>query len=143
MIKALTEKLTQAVGRDFDKSGPGPDLLGLGERVGFNEGYNLMAIDVVIDGDYHTTAKSFTVPFNCTIKDVFVRSKALSGSGTATLRRSSTAITSAMTMATDAAMARTASLVDAQLACTAGETLNVITNGANDRGVVTLLVVRA
>lgn len=143
MLKALTEKLTQAGGDQLDLSSPGARNAGVGKRVAHNEDYGLMAIDVEISAAANSTAKSFTVPFKCVIKHAFARAKATSGSGTATVRRGTTTIAGPITMAADTVPTFTAVLVDAQLACEAGETLNVITNGANDRGVVTLLVVRA
>ena len=70
------------------------------------------------------------VPYGIKIRDVIVQCTVASGSGTLTLRKSTTAITDAMACVTDKAIARAVS-IDAEL--------NVIANGGTDRGIVTII----
>lgn len=95
-----------------------------------------------IDAAANATAKSVTVPFACEVVDVIVQSRAASASGTATLRKVTTAISDAMVMAVDKVIVRAGTIDDAQSSLSAGDDLNVITNGANDRGLVTIVCKR-
>ena len=64
------------------------------------------------------------------------------GSGTLTLRKATTAISDAMECATDKKVVYSASIDDAQSTLAAGDNVNIIANGANDRGVVTIIGIR-
>ena len=71
--------------------------------------------------------------------DILLRSKATSGSGTMTLRRVTTAISDAIVCAVDLTIGRAGTISDFGEDLVAGETLNIITAGANDRGDVRLI----
>ena len=70
---------------------------------------------------------------------VVVQARAASGSGTATVRVGTNAVSDAIVMAVDTTMVRAGTLNDAYTTLAAGDNLNVITNGANDRGLVTVV----
>lgn len=90
-----------------------------------------------------TNGLAVTIPFNCEIVDVIVQCRATNGGGTMTLRKSTTAITDAIVMATNKAMVRAGTIDTAQSVVLASDTtINVKTNGASDRGLVTLICKR-
>lgn len=86
-----------------------------------------------------TGGLSITVPENIEIVDVIIQARATSGSGTATLRSSTNAITDAIVMAVDTTMVSAGTIDDAYSTVTTASSLNVITNGAADRGLVTII----
>ena len=80
------------------------------------------------------------VPYGIKIRDVIVQCTVASGSGTLTLRKSTTAITDAMACVTDKAIARAVSIDDEQSTIVKDSAeLNVIANGGTDRGIVTII----
>jgi hypothetical protein len=99
-------------------------------------------ISAEVAADASSTAVSFTIPFACEIVDVIVQARATSGSGTATVRKVTTAITDAIVMAVDTTIVRAGTINDAQSTLAAGDNVNVITNGGTDRGLITLVCVR-
>jgi len=90
----------------------------------------------------NATPVSIDVPFACEVIDVTVQARAASGSGTATLRKGTSAISDAIAMAVDTTIARAGTIDDAYSTLAAGDSLNVITNGANDRGLVQVVCKR-
>ena len=103
-------------------------------RVVVEETYGLIAVKLSITADA-TSGINFTMPtFAFEIMDVVVHATATSGSGTATLRRSTTAMTDAIICAVADAVTRAGSIIQAQKNITSAEVLNIVTNGANDRG---------
>lgn len=113
----------------------------IGQRIKDNEDqldteetYGLISVILPVVADA-SGAINFTMPsFDFEIMDVVVHATATSGSGTATLRRSTTAMTDAIICATADAVTRAGSIIQAQKNITSAEVLNIITNGANDRG---------
>lgn len=87
-----------------------------------------------------TGEKAITIPFKCEVIDVIVQARATSGGGTATLKKGSSAITDAIIMATDTAITRAGTIDDAYSSLNEGDTVTVDANGANDRGLITVLV---
>jgi len=102
----------------------------------------MVVVRVVVDAAANSTAKTFTVPYDMYIVDVVVQCTAANASGTLTLRTGTTAISDGIACATNHAVDRAATLDDAQVTRTAGETLNLIANGANDRGVAYIYGIR-
>lgn len=86
-----------------------------------------------------TAGLSITVPFACEVVQVIAQCRAANASGTATLRKATTAITDAIVMAVDKTNIEASTIDDAQSTLAAGDNLNVITNGADDRGLVTVI----
>lgn len=76
------------------------------------------------------------------VVDIVVEARATSGSGTVIVRNGTTGISAAIAMAADEAVARAADMVAAEATFEVGDVLNVITNGAADRGIVTLHCVK-
>jgi len=100
----------------------------------------IQKVSIIADA---TGAFAFTAKYAMELIDVKVVSTATSGSGTATVRRATTAMTDAIIMAAADVITRAASIIQAAKAITLGESLNVITNGANDRGIVYLYGIRS
>ena len=116
----------------------------LGTRVREAEFYSPVIMTAAITADAHTTAVSFdAAPCAFEIVEVIVQSRATSTGGTATLRTGTTAITDAIIMATDAAITRAGTVDDDHSTVAAGDVLNVITHGAGDKGLVTIIGKRA
>lgn len=108
-----------------------------------NDTYGMITVKLSVTAD-GTSGINFTMPaFDFEIIDVVVHCTATNASGTATLRRLTTAITDAITCDTENALARAGTIDQAEKAVTAGETLNVITAGAADRGEVEIIGRRA
>lgn len=105
--------------------------------------YNPIIIKVLIDGDYHTTAKTVTIPYAFELVDVIVQARTASENGTATVRKNTTAITDAIVMAVDKVITRAGTIDDAQSTIATTDSINIITNGATDRGMVILVGYRA
>ena len=87
-----------------------------------------------------TAGKAIIVPYACEVIDVIAQARATNASGTATVRKATSAISDAVAMATNNAIDRATTINDANSQLVAGDNLNVITNGAADRGLVTILV---
>lgn len=83
-----------------------------------------------------TSALSITVPYDMEIYDVVVVCTTANASGTLTLRSGTNAITDAITCAVDKAVDRAATIDDAYASITTSTSLNVISNGAADRGIL-------
>lgn len=101
----------------------------------------LFALSHDIGADYSSGVDALEAPFDLQIVDVVVTGAAVSASGTVTVRKGTTAQTDAIAMAAVDVVDRAASLIDGSFA--SGQAINLITNGAADRGNVTLLVRRA
>lgn len=135
-------RLTASEAAIIDNSTPDNEKVAFGTKIRSAEQYGLAVLSQAITADA-TGALSITVPFACRVIDVIVTATAASGSGTVTLRTSTTAISDAIVCAVDTTVVRAGTLDDAYTTLAAGDNLNVITNGAADRGVVDVLVVRA
>ncbi len=133
-------KLTATQADILDKMEPESQQVALGAQVKELGDNGIFGLVASITTDASVTAKTITVPFACEVIDVVVQARATSGGGTATVRKVTTAITNAIAMATDLAITRAGTIDDAQSTLAAGDNLNVITNGAADRGLVTVIV---
>lgn len=99
-------------------------------------------ISTAVTAAANSTAASVTIPCAMRILLVMTECTAANGSGTLTLRNGTTAITNAMACSTDKAVAYASSVDDAVSTVAAGDNVNIIANGANDRGVVTIFGIR-
>ena len=90
-----------------------------------------------------TSGQSITIPVDMYITDVVVQCTATNASGTLTLRNSTTAITDAIACDTNHAIDRAATIDDAQASIATTDSINVIANGAADRGVVYITGMRS
>lgn len=86
-----------------------------------------------------TGALAISIPYNMILIDVIVEATATNGSGTLTLRKSTTAITDAMVCAVDTTIVRAGTIDNAQSTILTTDSINVIANGAADRGRITLI----
>jgi len=116
----------------FANAAPANQAAEMGELLG----RGLYAERVVVDAAANSTAKTFTVKYDMYIVDVVVQCNATSSSGTLTLRNGTTAISDGIACAANHALDRAATLDDAQVTIAAGTELNLIANGAGDRGTV-------
>jgi hypothetical protein len=102
---------------------------------------SLAVVRVVVD-DTAAEGFAFTMPVAMYIADVVVQAQAAATSGKLQLRRTTTAITDAMTCAVNHAKVTSASVDDAKATTVAGETLNLISTGddATEAGKVRAIV---
>jgi hypothetical protein len=127
----------------LDNSQPGAQNPRLGSRFQAIEQRSLYIQKIVISAAANVTALAFLAEVSGELVDAWAVGTAASGSGTATLRRVTTALTSAIVMAVVDALAHSTSDVQAQKTIVQGETLNIVTNGAADRGIVYLAILRS
>ena len=100
--------------------------------------YDAVQISVAITADA-TAGLSVPLPkFAFEVLDVTVQCRATNASGTVTLRKSTTAISDAIVMATTKAITRAGTLDTAQSVIQPSDSINLKTNGAADRGLVTI-----
>ena len=90
----------------------------------------------------NSTAVSVTIPFAMRVLFCVCECTAGSTNGTLTLRKATTAISDAMECATDKKVVYSALIDDAQSTLAAGDDVNIIANGAGDKGVVTIVGIR-
>ncbi len=134
---AMTTKQKDRLNNDFH---PTAQEVGMGDAV----------FSAPVAFEYAITAAAnavdqaaFTAPFPMRIVDIIVRTTAASGSGTVTPKKGTTGMCTAIACAVDGAVTHmSAGAVAAALALAEGDVVNVATNGAADRGVVTFVGVR-
>ena len=144
----FTEAMANAMDRLIN---PGAQLTRIGTRIkeAFDrllglESSALQIVELTINADA-TGAPSFVLDADNPVRivDAFTRCTGANASVAMTLQDSGgAAISNAMTCAVDKAIGRATSLDPAKCTIAAGNTVKVDANGAADRGVVTLLVVR-
>lgn len=100
-----------------------------------------VAIQYEITADASSGVNLYTasVPFDMTIVSVKVEARATSAGGTVTVSDGTNAITDAIIMAADTVTTVDGTIDDAYSTLAAGDTLTLTTNGADDRGLVTIL----
>ena len=86
-----------------------------------------------------TGALTITIPYDMVIMDVWVECTTANASGTLTLRKSTTAITDAIICAVDKTIVRAGTIDDAQSTILTTDSINVIANGAADRGKIHIM----
>ncbi len=118
----------------------------VGQRIKDNEdGRVLVETDGLIAVELDVTADAsgaidFIMPgFDFELLDVTVLATAISVAGTLILRRGTTDMTDAIACSLTNALGRAAEIVIAEKSISAGETLNIISNGAGDRGRMNLI----
>jgi hypothetical protein len=85
---------------------------------------------------------SIAAPFDLTLIDVVVRADATVSGGTVQVFNGATAVTNAITMATDKAVTRAGTIDDAQADFDEGDNITLTTHGATDAGLVSLIVAK-
>jgi hypothetical protein len=102
------------------------------------ESGDLKYIRVVIDADA-TGEKAVPIPFPCQAVDVIVMCTTANSSGTLTLKNG-TAITDAIVCAVDKVIVRAGTIDDAYYTLYPTSSVTVDANGANDRGIMIIVV---
>ena len=105
--------------------------------------YAPIIIKQAITSDCHSTGQAVTIPYAFELVDVIVQSRATSASGTVTVKSGANAITDAIVMAVDTTITRAGTINDAYSTIAVTDTITLLTNGANDRGMVMLIGYRA
>lgn len=103
--------------------------------------YALFAItnDITADASGGVTT---AIPFDCVVIDVIVQATATSGSGTVLVSSGANAITDAMVMAVDTTIVRAGTIDTTYSSVSSGDDLTFTTNGAADRGLVKVIVMK-
>jgi len=96
-----------------------------------------IVLEIPVTVAANATAVNFTVPYGFKLIDAFAVGSATSSGATLTLRTGTTALTSGMACAAADALGRATTLTVGTHK--AGDVLNVIANGAADRGTVFLI----
>lgn len=96
--------------------------------------------EIVADASSGLDVYTANVPFAMEIIDVIVQCRAASASGTVTVSDGTNDITNAIVCAVDNTSIKASSIVHAYSTLAAGDTLDVTTNGAADRALVTFVV---
>jgi hypothetical protein len=108
--------------------------------------YSPVIIKYDVAADTSAATAAFVAPFPMQITDIHVIAQATSGGGTITPRKGADAMCTAIACATDGAVSRLAAGAvvanAARLILAKGDTVNVIANGAADRGIVVFTGVR-
>jgi hypothetical protein len=108
--------------------------------------YGPVVFKFAITVDSTVAKAAFVAPFAMQILDITVLAQATSGGGTVTPRKGVDAMCTAIGMATDGTVTRFAAGAvvanAARLTLAAGDTVNIITAGAADRGIITFTGVR-
>lgn len=126
---------------EVDNSSPTAQKVALGtemKRVGDVQVYNPIAVSFAVTADA-TSGLSIAIPYDMLIIDVIVECTTANASGTLTLRKSTTAITDAIVCAVDKVITRAGTIDDAQSTILTTDSINVISNGAADRGKITII----
>ena len=93
-----------------------------------------IAITTDATGNLDTVA-----PFAFELLDVVVQCRAANGSGSVTVKKTAAVITDAIAMATNNAIARAGTIDKTNSTFAAGDTIRLTANGANDRGLITII----
>lgn len=125
--------MSETVRKILNDSNPTAQQVKLGDAVA----YAPVRIVHDITADYTGNPVVFTATFPMRIVDIHVIATATVGGGTVTPKKGSDAICTAIACATDQALARmSAGVDDTKLTFAVGDTLNLDTANANDRGIV-------
>lgn len=83
-----------------------------------------------------------SMPFAAEVVDVIAQCTSANSSGTLTLRKATTAISSAIVCAVEGVLSRTTTIAVASYQLAKGDSLTVVSNGAGDRGKMTVILKR-
>ncbi len=142
MLPRTAKVITDGEALALDNASPADQINRLGTRLQEIQDSSPYVQKVTVDADA-TGGKAITADVAGEIVDAWAVCTVANASGTLTLRRSTNAISSAITCAVQDALSRTTSLVQAQKAVVQGEALNVVANGAADRGILYFAIKRS
>jgi hypothetical protein len=140
LIPAAT--LTDAEAQMIEQAMPANQVKSVGSRIQLLEQRTLHVQKVTVAADA-TAGQNFLAEVSGELVDVEAVCTASNAGGTLTVRRSSTAISSAIVCAVVSVPSRTALVLQASKAIVQGETLNIIANGAADRGIAYIYILRS
>jgi hypothetical protein len=133
-ISSTFRDIINLMNPDAQKTGLGTEIKRLGDLEA--------STPVIITKDVTASAVgglAVTIPCNFEILEVVTQCRAANASGTLLLKKGSTAITDAMICAVDKVVTRAGTIDDAQSTLLTTDTLSVFSNGAADRGIVTII----
>jgi len=136
------KKLSEGEAKIVNNLSPGDQNVALGDRIRDLEEHALVELAYEVASDLTGGLDAIRCPFDLEVLDVFAQARATSAGGTVTARKETDAISSAVVMAADMAIARTVSIDDDYSSFTEGQYINLVTNGAADRGLVTVIARR-
>ena len=136
--------MTKPLG-EFDEAQGSPNtsaLQFLGDNLKPDQILNLaVALPFVIRSNA-SGGLDFVVPFDCTVFDVIVQASGSTGSATVTLSNDGDAVTNAIIMSTDKAITRAGTIDSAYSSFSEGDNFTLTTNGASDKGLIKLMVLK-
>jgi CMP-2-keto-3-deoxyoctulosonic acid synthetase len=140
----MTDGLLDQKAADLiDNQSPANQQGQVGERIKEMQATGLIIQKVVVDAAANVTAKSFTVDYDMElIRVVFHNTAGAVTNATARLRSGTTAITDAVITAVANDANATTKIAQDEKVLAAGDVLNIITNGANDRCEAYLIGIR-
>jgi hypothetical protein len=141
-MKIVDRVLSDGESEVLQTATPASQNARLGDRLQLLESRGLHIQKVSITADA-TGAKAFTAEVSGEIVDMWAIATASNASATATVRRSTTALSSAMVCATIGVPGRTTLVLQAGKTLVKDEALNVIANGAADRADVFIAILRS
>jgi len=126
----------------IDQLMPGNQNAKLGSRLQMLEQKSvyIQRVPVAVDA---SGGLAFTAEVSGELVDAWVVCTAANASGTLGIRRSTTNLTTLMVCAVIDVLTRTALVLQSGKAIVQGEALNVKANGANDRGIVYMAILRS
>lgn len=130
--------LTDREAAIIDNAIPSNQNVNLGTEVKEMQDVGLLYVQFAVTVDA-TSGLAITIPLDMVVIDIIVECTAANGSGTLTLRKSTTAISDAIICAVDKVIDRAGTIDDAQSTILTTDSINVIANGASDRGKITII----
>jgi hypothetical protein len=150
-------KYTESAKAKINNDNPANQLVQLGEKIGeiqnaigaVDQETASVSVKPIVTIQYEITADASSgvniynasVPFSMTIIDVIAEARATSASGTITVSDGTNDITDAIALATDTNIDKAATIDNDYSTLAIGDTLTVTTNGANDRGLISIIAV--
>jgi len=133
--------LVEGEARELNDLMPGNQNVRIGDRLKELQDRGLVMQEVTVIADA-TGGMDFVVEHTGILVDVMCLCTVANALGTMILNRVAAPISSAMIAAVQDVATRTTTIVTAEKVLAAGETLNITANGAADRAVVTLFILR-
>lgn len=141
-MSATPAVLTEAEAQVINGLMPGNQNARIGDRLKELQDRSVAIQRIPIAADA-SGGLSFIAEYSGELVDAWVVCTAANASGTLGIRRSSTALTTLMICAVIDVLTRTALVLQSGKAIVAGETLNIKANGASDRGIVYMAILRS
>lgn len=139
------DTLKDGEAKALNDSSPADQLVQVGSRIKDLEDKSLYFFEKAITADGTGGLDIFDVagaPFALEVINVIAQARATSGSGTVKLTDGTNDISDAIAMATDKTSIKAGTIDDVYSTLAKGDSLQVVSNGANDRGLVTVVAVR-